>query len=46
MTITLDWRAEEKLKERAPLIAVIVSFATLGLMGLLLIVAVVATQPL
>lgn len=46
MTKTLDPRAEGKLKERAPLIAVLVSIAIVGLLGLLLIVAVVATQPL
>ena len=46
MTKVLDRRAEGKFNEQAPLIAVIVSIAIVALLGLLLIVAVVATPPL
>ena len=46
MTRTMDRRSEGKMKERAPLIALVVSIVIVALLGLTLVFAVLATQPL
>lgn len=46
MSKVMDRRPEGKLKERGFLIAVVLSSAIMALLGLTLVIAVLATQPL